>query len=58
MLFDCCNDGEKEGTTVLASYVHEIAVLSINRNLQAAGGLHDDTRASIAQCMLQLWQTK
>ena len=48
MLFDYCNDREKVRTTVLASYVHRLTVLSINKNLQVAGGLHDDTRALIA----------
>ena len=45
MLFDYCNDWEKEGTLVLASYVHGLTVLSINKHLQVAGSLHDDTRA-------------
>ena len=30
MLFNYCNDREKEGTTVLASYVHGLTVLSIS----------------------------
>ena len=43
MLFDYCNDRQKELATCT-----DLQRLSINKNLQVAGSLHDDTRASIA----------
>ena len=44
-LFSVCTAREKEWRSVLAGYVNGLTVLSINKNLQAAVDLHDDTRA-------------
>ena len=46
-LFSDSNSLEKEGSSVLASYVNGLTVLSMNKNLQTAIGLHSDTRATL-----------
>ena len=45
MLFKHYNIREKVWSSVLASYVNGLTVLSINKNVQVAAGLHGDTRA-------------
>ena len=46
-LFSDSNSPEKEGGSVLASYVNGLTVLSMNKNLQTAIRLHSDTRATL-----------
>ena len=46
-LFSDSNSPEKEGGSVLASYVNGLTVLSINKNLQTAIRLHSDTHATL-----------
>ena len=46
-LFSNSNSLEKEGGSVLASYVNGLTVLSINKNLQTAIRLHSGTRATL-----------
>ena len=41
------NSAEKDGGSVSASYVNELTVLSINKNLQTAIRIHSDTRARL-----------
>ena len=46
-LFSDGNSAEKDGGSVLASYVNGLTVLSINKNLQTAIRIHSDTRARL-----------
>ena len=46
-LFSDGNSPEKDGGSVLASYVNGLTVLSINKNLQTAIRIHSDTRARL-----------
>ena len=46
-LFSDGNSAEKDGSSVLASYVNGLTVLSINKNLQTAIRIHSDTRARL-----------
>ena len=45
MLLKHFNIREKAWGSFLASYVNGLTVLSINKNLQVAAGIHGNTRA-------------
>ena len=47
MLFSDSNSPEKEGGSVLASYVNGLTVLSMYKNLQTPIRLHSDTHATL-----------